>query len=425
MAEADAFASQIAELLRRQQSADIVVGLPTCNHAETAVGIVRAVRAALQGQFPDKKAIIVNVDGGSTDGTTIRLAELADAGGAVLAQVRLSSQDLVLPYHGVPGKGDGFRLVMQVARQMEARVCLVLSPDIEALPAEWISAFIAPILQDGFDFVEPVYLRHRFDGAIISSIVRPLIQSLYGKRIEQPVAAEYALSTSLVERCLGYSAWESDLGRFGTDIWTLTQALCVPFKVCQVRLGLKHRASSAPPVDLGDTLAQVLGCLFEDMGRNASVWQRVRGWEPVSTMGNPAADAPPAVNLDFRKMLESFCLGLRNLQDVWSLVLAPATLLDLHRIAQLPAGSFAMSDELWCRVVFDFCLGYRARSINRSHLLASFPPLYLGWLASFVREMQDSSDDDGESRIARLCGVYAQQKPYLMSRWRSPDRFNP
>jgi glucosylglycerate synthase len=237
------------------------------------------------------------------------------------------------------------------------------------------------------------------------------------------MAGEYALSGALAERCLAQPIWGTDLGRLGGDLWTTTQALCTAGKVCQVHLGRKSSADG-PPVDLGTALTQVLGSLFEDMSRNAPVWQRVRGWRPVAALGRPedAADVT-APNLDPRKLSESFRLGLRNLQDLWGLVLPPATLLELKRAAAAPADAFALSDELWARAVFDFALGYRMRTLNRHHLLGAFMPLYLGWLASFVRDMQVAGDVD--RRAQRLCKAYGTQKPYLISRWRSPDRFNP
>jgi glucosylglycerate synthase len=425
MPEHDSLTAQIAEFLRQQNSAEIVVGVPSYDHVATIPGVVRSVRQGLRECFPGKKAIIVNVDGGSTDGTTVHLAELRDEEGAGLAQVRLAGHELLMPYHGIPGKGEAVRLTLQVARQMGASLCLLLSPDLDVLPSAWIGQLAAPILEQGFDYAGPIYLRHRLDGAIISSIVRPLLQALYGKRIRQPMAGEYALSGALVERCLAQNVWDTDLARTGIDLWITTQALGGPFRACQVLLGRKQQAPAPPRVGLGAALGQVLGGLFEDTGRNAQVWQRVRGSQPVALLGGPVDGAPLGADLDYRKLVESFALGLRNLQDVWSLVLAPATLLDLRRAVAAPVESFALSDQLWCRVLFDFCLGYRARTINRNHLLAAFLPLYLGWLASFVREMRDAGPGEGEDRIAQLCGVCEQQKPYLMSRWRSPDRFNP
>ena len=76
MAEQDSFATETAELLREQQSAEIVVGLPSYNHVGTIAGVVRSIRQGLLEFFPERKAVIVNVDGGSTDDTTVRLADL-------------------------------------------------------------------------------------------------------------------------------------------------------------------------------------------------------------------------------------------------------------------------------------------------------------------------------------------------------------
>lgn len=415
--------SHVAESLRQQGAAPIVVGLPTYNHAATIVGLVEAVRRGLREAFPEQPAIIVNTDGGSTDGTVQQVAELAAAEGARIVQLALPAQGLDMPYHGIPGKGDGLRLTLQIATLVGARVCLALDSGLANLPSDWIRSFLAPVLEQGFDLVLPLYARHPLDGALTSGVVRPVVCCLYGHHIEQPMAGEYALSGAMVERCLAQPIWGTDLGRLGTDIWTTTQALCTASKVCQVHLGRKALVEG-PSVDLSTTLTQVLGALFEDMSHNAPVWQRVRGWQPVPALGT-AGDVGEvtAPSLDARKLSESFRLGLRNLQDLWALVLPPATLLELKRAATAPADSFTLSDDLWSRAVFDFALGYRMRTLNRHHLLGAFMPLYLGWLASFVRDMQTVGDVD--RRAQRLCKAYGTQKPYLISRWRSPDRFNP
>jgi hypothetical protein len=75
--------------------------------------------------------------------------------------------------------------------------------------------------------------------------------------------------------------------------------------------------------------------------------------------------------------------------------------------------------------VFDFALGYRLRTMNRDHLLRAFTPLYLAWAASFATEMQEARADEAERRLEALCLAFEAEKPYLISRWRWPDRFNP
>jgi hypothetical protein len=85
-------------------------------------------------------------------------------------------------------------------------------------------------------------------------------------------------------------------------------------------------------------------------------------------------------------------------------------------------GSFRLDDALWARIVYDFALGYRLRVLARDHLLRSLVPLYLAWLASFVVEVRDRGDEEVDERIERLAAAFEAQKPYLISKWRWPER---
>ncbi len=49
---------------------DIVVGLPTHNNAKTVESVIRAVQAGILKCFPRERAVIINADGGSQDGTS-------------------------------------------------------------------------------------------------------------------------------------------------------------------------------------------------------------------------------------------------------------------------------------------------------------------------------------------------------------------
>jgi hypothetical protein len=51
--------------------------------------------------------------------------------------------------------------------------------------------------------------------------------------------------------------------------------------------------------------------------------------------------------------------------------------------------------------------------------------LYLGWLASFVIETEQATSQEADERLEKLGLAFEVQKPYLISRWRWPDRFSP
>ena len=44
-------------------------------------------------------------------------------------------------------------------------------------------------------------------------------------------------------------------------------------------------------------------------------------------------------------------------------------------------------------------------------------PLYLGRVASFVKENHKSSAKEVEEKIESLCRVFEEMKPYLIERW--------
>jgi hypothetical protein len=82
-----------------------------------------------------------------------------------------------------------------------------------------------------------------------------------------------------------------------------------------------------------------------------------------------------------------------------------------------------MTDNLWARIVFDFLIAYRLRTINRGHLLGALIPLYLAWAASHINITASGTSPEGH--IEAVAAAFENDKTYLVARWRWPDRFNP
>lgn len=68
---------QVKEKLSALGEVEIIVGIPSYNNAGTIGHVVRAAQAGLLKYFPARKALIVNSDGGSKDGT-LEAVEQAD-----------------------------------------------------------------------------------------------------------------------------------------------------------------------------------------------------------------------------------------------------------------------------------------------------------------------------------------------------------
>src|SRR2546428_2841061 len=69
VAETSALADELGEALRAHSHADLVVGIPSYRNAATIGYVARAAAEGLRRHFPDARALIVNPDGRSHDGT--------------------------------------------------------------------------------------------------------------------------------------------------------------------------------------------------------------------------------------------------------------------------------------------------------------------------------------------------------------------
>lgn len=426
MPESGVLTETLQERIASVGSMDIVAGIPSYNNSATIAHLAEAVQNGFRAHFGSARCLIVNADGGSTDGTPARLLEACAGQGLLqLPYPVYPAKELSAARRGIPGKSGALRTIFHAARLLEARGCAIFEPDVLSIAPDWVEALLRPVLDHQYDLVAPDYVRHKFDGTINKSVVYPLIRALYGKRIYQPIGGDFGFSNKLVAHYLAQDVWNKEVAPFGVEIWLTAQAVCGRFRTCQAKLGPKVREPADAGMDLSAILAQVLGPLFLEMERDVSFWQKVRGSEAVPVFGAAQVPAGDGASVDVQKMIDSFRLGYQNLAEVWGLVLTPATLLELKRIARADANHFVMPDETWVRAVYDCALGHRQRVINRDHLLRAMTPLYLGWVASFVMEMREADLAEVERRLERLCLTFESSKPYLISRWRWPERFNP
>jgi hypothetical protein len=164
----------------------------------------------------------------------------------------------------------------------------------------------------------------------------------------------------------------------------------------------------------------VTGSLFADIEAKAAIWQRPRRMPALS---RPMQDLPTSDGTgEVQRLVESFRFAYTNLQEIWSLVLPPNSLLGLKRLSVTNTADFRMPEALWARIVFDFLIAYRLRTINRGHLMGALIPLYLAWVAGHINIT--AAGTSSERHIEAVAAAFEADKPYLVSRWRWPDRFN-
>jgi hypothetical protein len=399
---------------------DVLVGIPSFNNADTIEHVVRAVSVGLAKYFPASRAVLVNSDGGSSDGTPEAVTRaVVDFGPLLISDRQSPLHKIITPYHGIPGKGSAFRTIFEIARRLKAKACAVVDSDLRSITPEWIELLIRPILKEGYDYVAPYYLRHKYDGTITNSIVYPLTRTLYGERIRQPIGGDFGFSGRLTEHYLDKHVWESDVARFGIDIWMTTEAISSGARVCQSFLGAKIHNPKDPTADLSAMLVQVMGAVFALMEEHQAVWTKLVGSNPVTLFGFQYEVGVEPVHVNVERMIGNFRQGLTDLRPIWQQMLTPETLEGLLPLKDCPLQAFRIPDDLWARLVYDVAVSYHRRIMPHEHLLKALAPLYLGRTATFVLETQGLTSAEAEGRIEVLCQVFERRKPYLIERWRA------
>ena len=394
------------------ENVDLVVGIPCYNNQSTIGHVVSQVSQGLHRFYPDRRCVIVVSDGGSVDDSREEAKDV---------DVFPFQEMIVTIYRGVPGKGSALRAVLELARFLKAEACVVVDSDLRSINANWIRNLLNPIINDGYQFVAPHYKRFKLDGTITNNIVYNMTRALYGKRVRQPIGGDFAFSRDVVDEIYDQDVWDTDVGRFGIDIWLTTMALVNDFKVCQTRLGAKIHDVKDPGASLGPMFRQVVATLFSLTEENCDFWWDVRGSEEVPIVGDEIETQPESFNINIDSLVESFRNGYHQFGPLWKNILSDASFAMVEELAAAGDG-FEMDDHKWAHILYDAASTYHCWPMNRFKLVELLTPLYYARVASFARVVENMSDEEAEEQVEKQALCFEDEKGYLIDRWNEADR---
>jgi len=319
-----------------------------------------------------------------------------------------------------------FANAYQLAQKNEAGAILMLGPESSSLGSTAFPDLANAVLTTPTDLAVPCYDLPPHTSLINSAILYPLTRALFASDVRFPLAVDLGLSMRMAERLSRAALRIAATNQEEALLWPVNEAAIAGFNVDQFEVGARIQPQPAG-TDLNTMLPLVAGSLFSDIDAKAAFWQRFRMSRPASSPTLKPVPLPHPLSTegaaDIVSRVRTFQLAYTNLQEVWRLVLPPNSLLGLKRLSQTDAGAFRMPESLWARIVFDFLLAFRLRTISRGHLLGALIPLYLGWVASHMNIT--ASGIGAEQHIEAVAAAFETDRTYLVSRWRWPDRFNP
>ena len=379
--------------------ADIVVGLASFNEADSIDYPTQQASLGLKKYYPDHTSCILNCDNHSPDGTD----------GVFLGTETDVPKIYVTTPPDTPGKGYNFENMFRKVIELDADVLVCLDADLLSVTPEWVKNFTDPILA-GFDMVNPIYSRHKYDGTITNSICYPLVYGLFCRNVRQPIGGDFAISREFAEHLIK-QPWHRTTEEYGIDIFMTMNSILGDFNICETGLGAKVHKPSAPK--LGPMFIQVVSTAFLTVIRNFDKWKDLKSINQPPLYGMRHMDPPQDLNVDRTAIEKQARDSFAGSQALLEQNLSPDLYKDLA--AMFSDGIIDISPEQWTTSVFDMIAAFRDAD-DKIALVESLKGLYFGRALSFMNKTWDLRTEEAEEEIVAGAELFHAKRGYLIDK---------
>ena len=267
-----------------------------------------------------------------------------------------------------------------------------------------------PILEDRTDYVTPLYLRHKYDGTITNNVCYPLTSALYGVKVRQPIGGDFAVGSKLIEVFLSKpeKVWQSNVARFGIDIWMTTTAINELEKLpVQAALGAKVHDVKDPGKQLQGMFVQVVQTLFELMIEYQDRWKNVNDLIDTEIYGEQPAQRVEEIVVDLKNLKEKASKTLRERM--------PCRVSLRRELLESILKNGTLDVEQWVETVYEFALAYKRE--RSEEIVLDLLPFYFARVADFVEKTKDMDSAEAEKLIESQLQLFIQLKEPFKRRW--------
>jgi hypothetical protein len=397
---------------------DLLVGVPTRDHASTIGEVVRAVRSCLATSYPRLRAAVLHIDQASSDGTV-------PAGRAAWDdEVRTSSGRGLRTSHYIsatadtPVDGEVVRMLLAAADLLQARTVVVIDAHVEPRPGD-LAALAEPVWKQEADMVAPVYTRGAGEGLLLTQMVRPLTQAIFARRLAEPLLPAFACSGRFAAHCT-VASWNLHAEQRATRYWVAAEALTGSFDVRQCALGPRRVHRGAPAAALQEVFAPIVVSMFWSIEAHAITWLA-----RAETHDLPLSRSPESVDEisgpgPAPQLTDSFAEDVQNLDEILREIVAPETMEAIQAVSRGGAGA-DYPDTLWAVTLADFLGAFHRAVMRRDHIAKALMPLYRARASSFLHVHAEATAAAVEIAIDSLAERLERTRQQIVRQWTQQD----
>lgn len=441
----DRFRQAIRDPLGQAQqigAADIVVGIPFYNEADSIGHVLRTAVQGLDQYYPDAKSVIVAA-GSPVGGKALR----------AINSTRLRKKSLVgriafkFDDDLLDGKGWSIRAIMEIADQLGGDLVLLEADlasrrnkkEVVGMAPEWIRSLLDPVKRGQMDLVVSRFNLHYADVIAHANLTYPLLSSVYNSPVHSLVGGLRGIAHQLlrVYRDEARRNWNTTTGGHGIDAWIVTNAIVTNARIGEANLGVKIDNEPGGKWEL--VFRQVTRSLFDQILKDHDWWQSTQiAEEPpilkrLPTVGVRKPHRPMAAEMAPDVLMAKYQGGFNRFHWLYDKIFPAEICQQLENMAEVQASEFKFSAGLWTTILYDLLLAYAFnRDFTQDDLFDSLMPLYDGFTGSNLIEIEALRTElestasvnvdhlisiEAEARIEELVNEFLVQRPTFMAAW--------
>ncbi len=394
------------------EKADILIGIPSFNNVLTASYVLSQATKGLEKYFPDHRSVIFVSDGNSKDDTLNSVK-----------RINLPSEVKLIPaiYMGISGKGRAVQAIFEAAQKLDVQSVALVDSDLRSITPEWIKMLVEPTLKGNTGFVAPYYNRRKYDGTITNFLCYPVMTSIFGKDIRQPIGGDFGISRKLVDDLLASPMLEfPDVCRFGIDIFETATALAKGYEVKQAYLGVKMHDAKDPSSQLAGMFRQVMNTMFTAIEIYEPQWRNITGLSETEMVGEATNKTiPEPIPVSLEETMTAFKASYHLFDACYNTFLEPEIIATFRHLKDSEmSDEFDVPMEVWAKTVYSFIAKFHKTPLDgRENLINAMRVLWIGRVGAFIKQTIAETREETEARVKEEARVFRQQKPYLLSKY--------